>query len=70
MELAGERLVWGMMPYPSVADDIAAGRLATIEVEGIPTTYKLPMSAIYRSDNRPSLAGRWMIDRLKSLVRA
>jgi hypothetical protein len=55
------------MPLPSVAEDIEVGRLKTIDVEGIPPDYKLPMSTIYRSDNRPGLAGRWMIDRLKSL---
>jgi DNA-binding transcriptional LysR family regulator len=60
-------LGWGNMPYPSVAEDINAGRLKAIEVEGIPPEYKLPMSTIYRSDNYPGLAGRWMIERLKSL---
>ncbi len=36
-------LGWGNMPYPSVADDIAAGRLVTIAVEGVPLDYRLPM---------------------------
>jgi DNA-binding transcriptional LysR family regulator len=58
-------LGWGHMPYPSVADDVVAGRLVTIEIEGIPVGYELPMSAVYRSDSQPGLAGRWMIDRLK-----
>lgn len=60
-------LGWGHMPYPVVADDIAAGRLVDVKLEGIPTGQKMPMSAIYRSDARPGRAGRWMIDRLKSL---
>jgi DNA-binding transcriptional LysR family regulator len=61
-------LGWGNMPFPSVVDDIAAGRLVSIEVEGIPTDYRLPMSAVYRSDSPPGLAGRWMIDRMRSIV--
>jgi DNA-binding transcriptional LysR family regulator len=59
-------LGWGNMPHPSVADDIAAGRLVLLELEGVPVGYGLPMSAIYRSDRQPGLAGRWMIDHLKS----
>ncbi|CAB3707082.1 HTH-type transcriptional regulator YhaJ [Paraburkholderia sediminicola] len=61
-------LGWGNMPYPSVADDIAAGRLVTIELEGIPSGYGLPMSVVYRSDSPPGLAGRWMIDQMRSIV--
>jgi hypothetical protein len=56
------------MPYPAVADDITAGRLVVIELEGTPTDMKMPMSAIYRSDTPPGRAGRWMIDRLKSMM--
>jgi hypothetical protein len=56
------------MPYPSVADDITAGRLVVIELEGRPTELKMPLSAIYRSDTPPGRAGRWMIDRLKSIM--
>lgn len=61
-------LGWGHMPYPSVASDIEAGRLVVIELEGNPTEMKMPLSAIYRSDAPPGRAGRWMIDRLKSIV--
>ena len=61
-------LGWGNMPYPAVANDIAAGRLTVIELEGRPTELKMPLSAVYRSDAPPGRAGRWMIDRLKSLV--
>jgi DNA-binding transcriptional LysR family regulator len=61
-------LGWGHMPYPAVADDITAGRLVVIELEGTPTDVKMPMSAIYRSDTPPGRAGRWMIDRLKSMM--
>jgi DNA-binding transcriptional LysR family regulator len=61
-------LGWGHMPYPAVADDIAAGRLVVIKLEGKPTEMKMPLSAIYRSDAPPGRAGRWMIDRLKSMM--
>lgn len=61
-------LGWGHMPYPAVADDIATGRLVVIELEGKPTEMKMPLSAIYRSDAPPGRAGRWMIDRLKSMM--
>ncbi len=61
-------LGWGHMPYPAVADDIATGRLVVIELEGNPTEMKMPLSAIYRSDAPPGRAGRWMIDRLKSMM--
>jgi DNA-binding transcriptional LysR family regulator len=61
-------LGWGHMPYPAVADDITTGRLVVIEPEGTPTDVKMPMSAIYRSDTPPGRAGRWMIDRLKSVM--
>lgn len=63
-------LGWGNMPYPSIADDLAAGRLIALEFEGVPSTYRLPMSAIFRSDSQPGLAGRWMIDRLKTVTHA
>jgi len=52
-------LGWGHMPYPAVANDIAVGRLILI---------KMPLSALYRSDARPGRAGRWMIDRFKSII--
>lgn len=61
-------LGWGHMPYPAVAGDIAAGQLVVIDLEGKPTEMKMPLSAVYRSDAPPGRAGRWIIDRLKSMV--
>jgi DNA-binding transcriptional LysR family regulator len=61
-------LGWGHMPYPSVAEDIAAGRLVALELAGKPTQAKMPLSAVYRSDAPPGRAGRWMIERLKSVM--
>lgn len=61
-------LGWGHMPYPSVAEDIAEGRLVALELAGKPTQAKMPLSAVYRSDAPPGRAGRWMIERLKSVM--
>ncbi|RWX74677.1 LysR family transcriptional regulator [Neorhizobium lilium] len=59
-------LGWGGMPLHTVAKDIAEGRLIELSIEDIPPGgLKLPMSAIYRVDDPPGPAGRWMIDRLK-----
>lgn len=60
--LAG--LGWGSMPLHLVDDDLAAGRLVRIELEGGPDLV-LPMAAGYRTDTPPGPAGRWLIDRLK-----
>jgi DNA-binding transcriptional LysR family regulator len=62
--LAG--LGWGGMPLHTVEKDIAEGRLVEIEIEDVPAGgLPLTMYAIYRDDDPPGPAGRWMIDRLK-----
>lgn len=62
--LAG--LGWGHMPAATVADDLAAGRLVTIEVEGaLADSPALPMHAVYRTDAQPGPAGRWFIDQIR-----
>ncbi|WP_108124640.1 LysR family transcriptional regulator [Saccharospirillum mangrovi] len=61
-------LGWGHMPLPEVAQDVAAGYLTTVTLEGGPTHYKMPMSAVYRTDAQPGIGGRWLIDRLKQLA--
>ncbi len=58
-------LGWGHMPLPAVADDIARKRLVIISIEGEPGATMMPMSAVYRDDEPPGQAGRWLIDRLK-----
>ena len=58
-------LGWGHMPRPTVADDLAAGRLIQITLEG-PGAGFLPMQAIYKADVLPGPAARWMLDRIKS----
>jgi DNA-binding transcriptional LysR family regulator len=61
-------LGWGRMPYPAVAEDIAGGRLVVVQLEGEPLSYEMPMSVIFRFDAHPGRAGRWMIDRLRSVT--
>jgi DNA-binding transcriptional LysR family regulator len=61
--LAG--LGWGHMPLPLVADDIAAGRLVRIALEG-PGPGLMPLQAIYKPDVRPGPAAQWFLDRVRS----
>lgn len=57
--LAG--LGWGSMPDAMVQEDIAAGRLAVLDIAGqSPHDYRI--FAIHRSDAPPGPAGRWLID--------
>lgn len=59
--LAG--LGWGGMPDVMVRDDLAAGRLVVLDIEGRkPDDYRL--YAIHRADAPPGPAGRWFIGRL------
>jgi DNA-binding transcriptional LysR family regulator len=57
---------WGHMPLPMVQDDIAAGRLTKIRIEGLPRRAQvLVMQAVYRKDAPPGPAGRAFINHLK-----
>jgi DNA-binding transcriptional LysR family regulator len=58
-------LGWGGMPLHLVEADLADGSLVqlTLAESAAPATF--PMSAIYRTDNPPGPAGRWLIERLK-----
>ncbi len=58
-------LGWGHMPLWMVADDLAAGRLARIMLEG-PSAGIMPFQAVYRADAQPGPAGRWLIGWLSS----
>ncbi len=58
--LAG--LGWGNMPEAMVRDDIAAGRLARLDVATLAVTYAL--FAVSRTDAPPGPAGRWFIEHL------
>lgn len=59
-------LGWGGMPRYRVQADLDAGRLVRLNIEDIPAGgLQLPMSAVYRADDPPGPAGRWMIEHLK-----
>lgn len=58
-------LGWGGMPTHMVREDVASGRLIRLRIDDVPEKgLELPMSAIYRSDDPPGPASRWLIDYL------
>jgi len=57
---------WGGMPKHTVTEDIDNGKLVELEVEGMHSELYIPMSAVYRADEAPGPAGRWLIERLRS----
>ncbi|WP_375782823.1 LysR family transcriptional regulator [Bradyrhizobium sp. Pha-3] len=60
-------LGWGGMPYHTVANDIAAGRLVELAIEEAPPGgLPLPMFAAYRVAEPPGPAARWMIEFFKN----
>ena len=54
-------LGWGHLPLWLVADDLKAGRLEAIEMEG-PAAGIMPFQAIYPAGQLPGPAGRWLLD--------
>lgn len=59
-------LGWGHMPLPLVKDDLAQGHLAMISVAGFPLSgISHPIMALFPTDARPGVAGRWLIERLR-----
>jgi DNA-binding transcriptional LysR family regulator len=61
--LAG--LGWGHMPLHLVHEDIEAGRLVRIALEG-PGPGLMPLQAIYKPDVSPGPAAQWFLDRIRS----
>jgi DNA-binding transcriptional LysR family regulator len=62
-------LGFGGMPAPMVERDIAEGALVELAIEDMPTEGMfLPMYAAWRIDAPPGPAGRWFIDRTKSVT--
>jgi len=55
---------WGNMPEPMIRDDLAAGRLAHLDMPDSIEGYYV-MDAIYRTDTPPGPAGRWLIERFR-----
>ena len=59
--LAG--LGWGSMPEPMLEEDLAAGRLVALDIDGRgPEDYRI--FAVHLTEASPGPAGRWFIDRL------
>ena len=61
-----EGLGWGHMPVPMVEVDLARGTLVEIVLQDLPAIAILPMFAVYRADDPPGPAGRWLIARLRT----
>lgn len=53
------------MPAELVQTDLARRALVKIVVEDAPEGFVVAMSAVYRTEAPPGIAGRWFIDRLK-----
>ena len=61
-------LGFGSMPLPMVEDDLASGKLVTIELEQLKSMGgAFTMLALHRKDAPPGPAGRWFINCLKQL---
>ncbi|HWZ63477.1 MAG TPA: LysR family transcriptional regulator [Steroidobacteraceae bacterium] len=58
-------LGWGGMPLDLVQHDLARGTLVKIVAEDAPQGFTVAMSAVYRTEAPPGIAGRWFIDRLR-----
>ena len=56
-------LGWGGMPDHRVEDDLAAGRLVRLNLEGMPE-HRYAFSAVFRADAPPGPAARWLLDHL------
>lgn len=56
---------WGHMPTHIVANDLKAGKLVAIKVEGVAKDPTLPMHVVYRKDSLPGPAGRAFISQLR-----
>ena len=58
-------LGWGGMPAEVVQHDLARGTLVKLVIADAPKGFVVAMSAVYRTEAPPGIAGRWFIDRLK-----
>ena len=59
-------LGFGGLPIHMLEEDLASGALVPITLEDSPPAGRMiAMSAIYRTDSPPGVAGRWFIERLK-----
>lgn len=59
-------LGWGYMPLPMVEEDLAAGKLVTLNVPMQPDVGPgFSMQAVHLEEHPPGPAGRWFVNRLK-----
>lgn len=69
MILAG--LGWGGLPRHMVEADLREKRLVQLRIAGFDSTFwsaPMPLYAVHRVDTAPGPAGRWMLERLKTLM--
>ncbi|MBO8135367.1 LysR family transcriptional regulator [Dickeya fangzhongdai] len=63
-------LGWGGMPMHTIQSDLESGRLVKLTIEDEPVNEpSMLMSAVYRIDNPPGPAGRWLIERMTACSR-
>jgi DNA-binding transcriptional LysR family regulator len=62
--LIGAGVGWGSLPAWMVDDDLAAGRLAAVQVPGLPEIDAVPVQAFHDAGHRPGPAMSWLIGRL------
>lgn len=58
-------LGWGGLPLWMIEDDVAAGRLARLDLEPYPPA-GYPVFAFHRNDTPPGPAGQWAIERFRA----
>lgn len=63
-ELILSGLGWGGLPTWMILDDVAAGRLAVLDLEPYSERH-YQLHAFYRTDSPPGPAGTWLIERFK-----
>lgn len=63
-----QSLGWGSMPLHMVDQDVSEGRLVILDVDEMPRAgVRIATSAYHLAASPPGPAGRWLIDRLKSV---
>ncbi len=63
LALVRQGVGWCSMPEHMVADDIAAGRLVVLEIEGLaPAAWNLPIAVFHLRDAALGPAARWLLD--------
>lgn len=59
---------WGSIPAHMVAERLACGELAAVRTEAHPRgEFRVPLYAVYRRDDPPGPAGRWLLATLEAM---